>query len=76
MAIVLSRCNYALERSDKKAETDQQIADLFCRQAKRRINANLDEALAPSPSQMGLIGQIAQEACENGEMAQKHPIDL
>jgi hypothetical protein len=25
---------------------------------------------------MGLIGQIAQEACENGEMAQKHPIDL
>jgi hypothetical protein len=73
---VLSRCNYALEKSVQAASADQQIADLFCRQAKRRINANLDEALAPSPSQMSLIGQIAREVCENGEMAQKHPIDL
>ena len=40
MAVVLARCNYAMQK-DAPAEQDQQIANLFCRQAIKRINANL-----------------------------------
>uniref|UniRef100_A0A915N771 Very long-chain specific acyl-CoA dehydrogenase, mitochondrial n=1 Tax=Meloidogyne javanica TaxID=6303 RepID=A0A915N771_MELJA len=76
MAVVLSRCNYAQEKTGGCSAHDQKIANLFCRQAAKRVNANLDEAMGPSEREMDLIAQIAGNVCENGAMAQKHPVDL
>ncbi|CAK5069536.1 unnamed protein product [Meloidogyne enterolobii] len=76
MAVVLSRCNYAQEKTGGCSAHDQKIANLFCRQAAKRVNANLDEAMGPSEREMDLIAQIAGNVCENGAMVQKHPVDL
>uniref|UniRef100_A0A914HE95 Very long-chain specific acyl-CoA dehydrogenase, mitochondrial n=1 Tax=Globodera rostochiensis TaxID=31243 RepID=A0A914HE95_GLORO len=77
MAVVLSRCNYAIERNGpENSQHDQFITNLFCRQAYKRVKNNLKEAKTPSETELLLIEQIAGQLRENQAMVQKHPIDL
>lgn len=74
MISVLSRCSFALKKD--KETSEQQIAQLFLRQASKRVFANINEASCPSVTGMRLIEQISQSACDNSGIVEKHPIDL
>lgn len=74
MVAVLSRCSLALEKGN--ADHEQKIAQLFLRQASKRIFVNINEAGCPSVTSMRLIEQISQSVCDNSGMIQTHPIDL
>ncbi|KAL3116801.1 hypothetical protein niasHT_001873 [Heterodera trifolii] len=76
MAAVLSRCNFAIERSGAdNTQHDQHITNLFCRQAFKRTKHNLKEAKTPSETELSLIGRISDQLREQQAMAQKHPIE-
>lgn len=74
MVSVLSRCSFALEKGN--ATYEQQIAQLFLRQASKRVFANIEEACCPSVTGMRLIEQISQNACDNSEIVLRHLINL
>ncbi|KAI1719984.1 acyl-CoA dehydrogenase, middle domain-containing protein [Ditylenchus destructor] len=77
MVAVLSRASYVIAKSGLEQSThDQQIAQLFVRQASKRAMANLKEAATPSVTGTRLIGEIAKSVCDNGAMIQKHPLSI
>uniref|UniRef100_A0A915DUG1 Acyl-CoA dehydrogenase/oxidase C-terminal domain-containing protein n=1 Tax=Ditylenchus dipsaci TaxID=166011 RepID=A0A915DUG1_9BILA len=77
MVAVLSRASYAIsKKGDGSALHDQQIAQLFVKQASKRALENLREAAAPSVTGTRLIEEIAVSVCDNQAMIQKHPINI
>lgn len=77
MVAVLSRCSYAIAKGEEgKTLHEQQIAQLFVRQASNRVLANLKEAAFPSSTGIRLIETIAQDVCDNQQMIQKHPVEV
>ncbi|KAL3069576.1 hypothetical protein niasHT_031524 [Heterodera trifolii] len=76
MAAVLSRCNFAIERSGAdNTQHDQHITNLFCRQAFKRTKRNIKGAKTPSETELSLIGRISDQLREQQAVAQKHPIE-
>lgn len=77
MVAVLSRCSYAISKGgEENTLHEQQIAQLFVRQASSRVLANLKEAASPSSTVMKLIDSIARDVCNNQQMIQKHPVKI
>lgn len=73
---VLSRATYALNKNQEAAAHDLQVAQLFTRNASKRIQRSLSEASKPNEKDLSQIESIARQVYEANGLAHRHPIDV
>ncbi|KAK0393344.1 hypothetical protein QR680_000161 [Steinernema hermaphroditum] len=76
MIAVLSRCTRTLNSAGGDQNHEQQIAELFVRQASRRAIEQLKEADGATLDDLPYITSIAKDVCKNHALNQVHPIDV
>lgn len=76
IASVLSRATKSLQRNSTCAEHEILLADVFCKQANKRIRANLFELAHPETTVDKSVSLIAKDLFKNGAYVAPHPLEL
>uniref|UniRef100_A0A914WR97 Very long-chain specific acyl-CoA dehydrogenase, mitochondrial n=1 Tax=Plectus sambesii TaxID=2011161 RepID=A0A914WR97_9BILA len=77
MVAVLSRCSHALEQNAPSMKHEQEIVDVFCKQASKRVMVNLQALKSDdSKKEFKQLAAMAEAVCKNGSLVQQHPLGV
>jgi len=76
MAAVLSRASHAAKAQTASADHEQRLAELYIRQASKRVEEQLRQCDGVDEEDLKLISGLAEDVCRRDGLVQQHPLDV